>query len=96
MVRLRRYNRKPNTDWDMTTNEKSNFLITGAGSGFGKVFATAALSSGHSVVGTVRSEAARLAFSAMDSARARAILLDVTDFASIGPAIAKVEREVGP
>ena len=37
----------------MTTNEKSNFLITGAGSGFGKVFATAALSSGHSVVGQV-------------------------------------------
>jgi NAD(P)-dependent dehydrogenase (short-subunit alcohol dehydrogenase family) len=80
----------------MATNARRNFLITGAGSGFGRALAIAALSSGHSVIGTVRGEAARLEFSAMDPARARAILLDVTDFAAIGPAIAKAERDVGP
>ena len=32
----------------------------------------------------------------MDPARARAILLDVTDFAAIGPAIARAERDAGP
>ena len=77
-------------------NGKRNFLITGAGAGFGQALATAALSSGHSVIGTVRSEAARQEFNAMDPARARAILLDVTDFAAIGPAIARAERDAGP
>jgi NAD(P)-dependent dehydrogenase (short-subunit alcohol dehydrogenase family) len=48
------------------------------------------------VIGTVRSEAARQEFNAMDPARARAILLDVTDFAAIGPAIARAERDAGP
>jgi NAD(P)-dependent dehydrogenase (short-subunit alcohol dehydrogenase family) len=80
----------------MTTHARRNILITGAGSGLGKAFATEALSSGHSVVGTVRSEAARLAFDAMHPARARALLLDVTDFAAIDPAVAMVESEVGP
>ena len=32
----------------------------------------------------------------MDPARARAIVLDVTDFAGIGPAVARAERDVGP
>jgi NAD(P)-dependent dehydrogenase (short-subunit alcohol dehydrogenase family) len=80
----------------MTMHARRNILITGAGSGLGKAFATEALSSGHSVVGTVRSEAARLAFDAMHPARARALLLDVTDFVAIGPAVAKLESEVGP
>ncbi len=75
---------------------KSNFLITGAGSGFGRALATEALSSGYSVVGTVRSEAARQDFVAMDPARARAIMLDVTDFTAIGPEVAQAERDVGP
>ena len=77
-------------------NAKRKYLITGAGAGFGQALATAALSSGHSVIGTVRSEAARQEFNAMDPARARAILLDVTDFAAIGPAIARAERDAGP
>ena len=75
---------------------KRNFLITGAGSGFGRALATEALSSGYSVIGTVRSEAARQEFSAMDPARARAIVLDVTDFAAIGPEVARAERDIGP
>ncbi|HYR42829.1 MAG TPA: SDR family NAD(P)-dependent oxidoreductase, partial [Terriglobia bacterium] len=69
----------------MAVNEKGSFLITGAGSGFGRALATEALASGYSVIGTVRSEAARQEFGAMDPARARAIVLDVTDFAAIGP-----------
>jgi NAD(P)-dependent dehydrogenase (short-subunit alcohol dehydrogenase family) len=80
----------------MTTHARRNILITGAGSGLGKAFATEALSSGHSVVGTVRSEAARLAFDAMHPVLARALLLDVTDLVAIGPAVAKLESEVGP
>jgi NAD(P)-dependent dehydrogenase (short-subunit alcohol dehydrogenase family) len=70
-----------------------NVLITGAGSGFGRALATEALSSGYSVIGTVRSEAARQEFGAMDPTRARAIVLDVT---AIGPAIAQAERDIGP
>jgi len=80
----------------MTTHSRRSMLITGAGSGLGKAFAIEALSSGHSVVGTMRSEAARLAFDAMHPTRAQALLLDVTDFAAIGPAVAKLESEVGP
>ena len=73
-----------------------NFLITGAGSGFGRALATEALSSGYSVIGTVRSEAARQEFGAMDPTRARAIVLDVTDFTAIGPEVARAERNIGP
>jgi NAD(P)-dependent dehydrogenase (short-subunit alcohol dehydrogenase family) len=80
----------------MTTRAKRTILITGASSGLGKALATEALSSGYFVVGTVRSEAARLAFDAMHPARAQAVVLDVTDFAAIGPAVAKLEREMGP
>ena len=80
----------------MAMSGKSNFLITGAGSGFGRALATEALSSGYSVVGTVRSEAARQDFVAIDPARARAIMLDVTDFTAIGPEVAQAERDVGP
>jgi len=80
----------------MAMSAKRNFLITGAGSGFGRALATEALSSGYSVIGTVRSEAARQEFGAMDPARARAIILDVTDFAAIGPEVAQAERDVGP
>src|SRR5258708_35739714 len=80
----------------MAMSIKRNFLITGAGSGLGRALATEALSSGYSVIGTVRSEAARQEFGAIDAARARAIVLDVTDFAAIGPKVAQAEREVGP
>src|SRR5260370_40636741 len=80
----------------MTMSGKRNFLITGAGSGFGRALAKEALLSGYSVIGTVRSEAARKEFGAMDPAPARAIVLDVTDFAAIGPEVAQAERDVGP
>src|SRR5260370_7615155 len=80
----------------MAMSGKRNFLITGAGSGFGRALATEALSSGYSVIGTVRSEGERQESGAMDRARARAIVLDVTDFAAIGPEVAQAERDVGP
>ncbi|MEH2567191.1 NAD(P)-dependent dehydrogenase (short-subunit alcohol dehydrogenase family) [Bradyrhizobium sp. AZCC 2289] len=80
----------------MAMSAKRNVLITGAGSGLGQALAREALSSGYSVIGTVRNEAARQEFGAMDSARARAIILDVTDFAAIGPEVAQAERDVGP
>ena len=80
----------------MAMSAKRNFLITGAGSGLGRALATEALSSGYSVIGTVRNEAARQEFGAMDPARARAIILDVTDFAAIGPEVAQAERDFGP
>jgi NAD(P)-dependent dehydrogenase (short-subunit alcohol dehydrogenase family) len=80
----------------MAMSGTRNFLITGAGSGFGRALATEALSSGYSVIGTVRSDAARQEFGAIDPARARAIVLDVTDFAAIGYEVAQAERDVGP
>src|SRR5260370_9088204 len=77
-------------------SEKMKFLITGAGSGFGRALATEALSSGYSVIGTLRSEAARQEFGAMDPARAPAIVLDVTDFAAISLEVAQPDMDVGP
>lgn len=58
--------------------------------------ATKGLSSGYSVIGTVRSGAARQEFCAMDPARARPVVLDVTDCAAIGAEVAQAERDVGP
>ncbi|WP_207484732.1 oxidoreductase [Arenibaculum pallidiluteum] len=72
------------------------FLITGVNSGFGRAFAEAALGAGHRVAGTVRNEAARREFAAIEPGRASAVLLDVTDTAAIGPAIVAAERELGP
>ena len=71
------------------------FLITGISSGFGQAFAQAALDAGHMVVGTARSAAACAAFEARRPGQAKAVLLDVTDFEAIEPAIAELEREVG-
>jgi NAD(P)-dependent dehydrogenase (short-subunit alcohol dehydrogenase family) len=72
------------------------FLITGASSGFGLAFAVAALTAGHTVVGTVRSEEARQAFEARAPGRAHAVILDVTDFAAIDPAVARIRQTHGP
>ncbi|WP_168793857.1 oxidoreductase [Paraburkholderia aromaticivorans] len=72
------------------------FLITGVSSGFGRAFAQAALDAGHAVVGTVRNEAARDAFTALAAERAHAVVLDVTDFETIAPAVAAVAQAVGP
>ncbi|MGE8161399.1 oxidoreductase [Paraburkholderia sp. NPDC080076] len=72
------------------------FLITGVSSGFGRAFAQAALDAGHTVVGTVRNAAARDAFTASAAERAHAVVLDVTDFEAIAPAVAAITQTVGP
>jgi Short-chain dehydrogenases of various substrate specificities len=62
----------------------------------GRAFAQAALDAGHTVVGTVRNEAARDAFTALAAERAHAVVLDVTDFEAIAPAVAAITQTVGP
>lgn len=71
------------------------FLITGVSSGFGRAFAEAALGAGHRVVGTVRSDAARVPFEALAPGRAFARILDVTDAAAVGTVVAEVEHAIG-
>lgn len=73
-----------------------NLFITGVSSGFGLALAREALSAGHQVIGTVRSESSRLAFEAMDSTRAHAVMLDVTDIDAIPRVVADAESRVGP
>ncbi|WP_417311806.1 oxidoreductase [Ectopseudomonas khazarica] len=71
-------------------------FITGVSSGFGQALAKEALVQGHRVVGSVRSEAARVAFEALSPGRAHGVLLDVTEFAAIDTLVAAVETQHGP
>ncbi|TCL68278.1 oxidoreductase [Rhizobium sp. BK251] len=73
-----------------------NFLITGVSQGLGRAFAEAALGAGHRVAGTVRSQKAVADFEAVASSRAKAIVLDVTDFDAVKPAVQALETEFGP
>src|SRR4051812_9965367 len=77
------------------SDASKTFLITGVSSGFGHAFALAALAAGHTVVGTVRNEQAAELFGAQ-GAKAKSVVLDVTAFDAIGPAIAKIESDIGP
>jgi NAD(P)-dependent dehydrogenase (short-subunit alcohol dehydrogenase family) len=70
------------------------FLITGVSSGFGRALAEAALSDGHTVVGTVRNDADRQRLEALGRG-AHALLLDITDTQAIAPAVADVESGIG-
>lgn len=70
-------------------------LITGVSSGFGRALAEEALASGHRVVGTVRSEQARIAFQAFSPGAAIGRKLDVTDFDAIDGVVADIEASVG-
>ncbi|EJJ30329.1 oxidoreductase [Rhizobium sp. CF142] len=79
----------------MSSIEKQ-FLITGVSSGFGRAFAQAALEKGHRVVGTVRDEEAAALFESLAPGRAMAVRLDVTDIEAIEPAVAGIERAIGP
>jgi NAD(P)-dependent dehydrogenase (short-subunit alcohol dehydrogenase family) len=72
------------------------FFITGVSSGFGQALAQAALDAGHTVIGTVRNEQARDAFSVLQPGRSHAYLLDVTNFDAIDGVVAQAEAEVGP
>lgn len=79
----------------MSSIEKQ-FLITGVSSGFGRAFAQAALEKRHRVVGTVRDEEAAALFESLAPGRAMAVRLDVTDIEAIEPAVAGIERTIGP
>lgn len=70
------------------------FLITGVSSGFGRALAEAALSDGHTVAGTVRNENDKQKFEALGEG-VHAVILDVTNFEAIAPAVADVERRIG-
>lgn len=73
------------------------FFITGAGSGLGRAIAQAALAAGHRVAGTVRDEAAAVAFDRLaDDGRARAFQLDVTDTERIEAVVAAATATLGP
>src|SRR5882757_4105196 len=80
----------------MRNANKKSFLITGAGAGFGRAFAEAALEAGHTVVGTVRREDQRIAFEALHSARTHGVVLDVAHFDAVDPTVRKIEEHVGP
>ncbi|WP_422741846.1 oxidoreductase [Mycobacterium sp. WMMD1722] len=71
-------------------------FITGVSSGLGHAFATAALSAGDAVVGTVRRPADAEAFTALAPGRAHARLLDVTDDDAVFRTVDDVEATVGP
>jgi NAD(P)-dependent dehydrogenase (short-subunit alcohol dehydrogenase family) len=71
-------------------------VITGVSSGLGRALAQEALTAGYRVAGTVRRDDAVDAFEALDPARAKAIVLDVTDEAAIIPSIEGVEKSLGP
>src|SRR5580698_2602257 len=71
-------------------------VITGVSSGLGRALAQEALTAGYRVAGTVRRHDAVDAFEALNPARARAIVLDVTDEAGIVSSIESVEKSLGP
>src|SRR5690625_1204086 len=71
-------------------------LITGVSSGFGRALAREALTDGHRVVGTVRSEQARQDFEKLDPKNAVGRVLDVTEFDAIDGMVADIEATVGP
>jgi NAD(P)-dependent dehydrogenase (short-subunit alcohol dehydrogenase family) len=79
----------------MSTQMKT-WLITGVSSGMGRAYAQAALAAGHTVIGTVRNEGDRLDFEGIVPGRAHAVVLDVSDFAAIAPAVARLQQTVGP
>jgi NAD(P)-dependent dehydrogenase (short-subunit alcohol dehydrogenase family) len=72
------------------------FLITGASSGLGQAFASAALQAGHRVVGTVRRTGDAAEFESMAPGRAHARLLDVTDDSAVAATVAEAESAIGP
>lgn len=71
-------------------------MITGISSGFGQALAQAALTAGHRVIGTVRSQPALEAFTAQDPARAHGAILDLTDVERIAPLMAALQQAHGP
>ncbi|CAN7557151.1 oxidoreductase [Rhizobium rhizogenes] len=74
---------------------QKTFFITGANFGFGLAVASAAVQTGHMVIGTVRSEASRIALAKALPA-VRPVLCDVTEFDRIPAVVRQAEDEHGP
>lgn len=71
------------------------FFITGANSGFGLAIATAAVEAGHTVIGTVRSEASREAMEKTLPAL-RTVHCDVTELDRVADVVRQADDEHGP
>jgi NAD(P)-dependent dehydrogenase (short-subunit alcohol dehydrogenase family) len=71
---------------------KKTFFITGANSGLGRAIAMSAAEAGHTVVGTVRSEAAAESV----GGRIHAVTLDVTNIEAIPGVVNAAEAKFGP
>lgn len=74
---------------------RKTFFITGANSGLGLAIATAAIADGHTVIGTVRSEASRAKLAEL-LPTSHSVLCDVTEFDRIPDVIEQVENDHGP
>lgn len=73
----------------------TTWLITGIGSGFGRMLAQTALGRGDTVVGTTRHAGGRAAFEALAPGRAHALALDLRDEAAVHAAVAEAESLTG-
>lgn len=76
--------------------QKQRWLVTGVSTGLGRAFAQAALSAGHTVVGTVRSAQDLRAFEELAPGYAHGRILDVTDSGAVSDVVGEVEQNVGP
>jgi NAD(P)-dependent dehydrogenase (short-subunit alcohol dehydrogenase family) len=76
--------------------DSKTFLITGAGSGFGRALTVRALAAGHRVAGTLRDPGQLAAFDALKPGQSTGVLLDVTDMPAIPGVVARLENSVGP
>jgi NAD(P)-dependent dehydrogenase (short-subunit alcohol dehydrogenase family) len=75
---------------------RKTFFITGANSGFGRAIASAAADAGHTVIGTVRSEAAAADIEASVGGRIHGVQLDVTDIEAVPAIVEASEAKFGP
>jgi len=71
-------------------------FITGVSSGLGRALAKEALADGYRVVGTVRTESARVEFEKLQPGRAFGRLLDVTAIDEVPRVVAQIEADLGP
>ncbi|SDH92817.1 Short-chain dehydrogenase [Vibrio xiamenensis] len=75
---------------------KHTIVITGVSSGFGRALAEQALQAGHRVIGTVRSQADKVAFEQLNSHHAIGRILDVTNHQDVNKVITDIETNIAP
>jgi len=71
------------------------WLITGVSSGLGREIAKAALATGDTVAGSIRSETDRAAFDALAPGRAIGLIMDLANEVAVHAAVAEAERRMG-